>query len=182
MGLISKSHGAKLVELEWWKLGKAVVRENDRTSIYLLRDIGGPIERYETSSLVHINYGLVQSTSTRVGTVVFLDEVIREAGNAMHDQMMKSEEKYEVVVNPEDTALEIGTMEVKIQDMTATRKYTLNQDRMKSVEGETGPYLQYAHVRLTSISRKSPTLIPPMFPRSHRPPLSTPTHAILHCS
>lgn len=72
MGLISKSHGAKLVELEWWKLGKAVVRENgaftfcftfflsmfvcstfnphfikDRTSIYLLRDIGGPIERYE---------------------------------------------------------------------------------------------------------------------------------------
>lgn len=53
--------------------------------------------------------------------MVFLDEVIREAGNVTHDQMMKSEEKYEVVVNPEDTALEIGTMEVKIQDMTATR-------------------------------------------------------------
>ncbi|PPQ90512.1 hypothetical protein CVT25_014412 [Psilocybe cyanescens] len=105
-------------------------------------------QAHRTSSFVHINYGLVQSTSTRVGTVVFLDEVIREAGNVTHDQMMKSEEKYEVVVNPENMALEIGTMEVKIQDMTATRigNYTFNRDRMKSVEGEKGPYLQYAHM------------------------------------
>lgn len=31
---------------------------------------------------------------------------------------------------------------------------------MKSFEGDTGPYLQYAHVRLTSIGRKVPHLLP----------------------
>lgn len=31
---------------------------------------------------------------------------------------------------------------------------------MLSFEGDTGPYLQYAHVRLCSISRKNPSLYP----------------------
>ncbi|KAH9474201.1 Arginine--tRNA ligase, cytoplasmic [Psilocybe cubensis] len=195
MGLISDSDGAKLVELEKWKLGKAVVRKKDGTSIYLTRDIGGAIERYEkykfdkmiyvvssqqdlhlaqffkvlelmgfpwAKDLVHINYGLVQGMSTRKGTVVFLDQIIKEAGNVMHEQMMKNEEKYKAVEDPEETALEIGITGVKIQDMAAKRigNYTFNWDRMKSFEGDTGPYLQYAHVRLASIARKNPTLTP----------------------
>lgn len=31
---------------------------------------------------------------------------------------------------------------------------------MLSFEGDTGPYLQYAHVRLTSMERKNPELLP----------------------
>ena len=58
--------------------------------------------------LVHVNYGLVQGMSTRKGTVVFLNEIIKEAGNVMHEQMQKNEEKYNAVVDPEETALEIG--------------------------------------------------------------------------
>lgn len=38
--------------------------------------------------------------------------------------------------------------------------YTFNWDRMLSFEGDTGPYLQYAHVRLTSMERKNPELLP----------------------
>lgn len=46
--------------------------------------------------------------------------------------------------------------------LTETRinNYTFNWDRMLSFEGDTGPYLQYAHVRLASIERKNPHLIP----------------------
>ncbi|KAF8969255.1 hypothetical protein BDZ97DRAFT_1796798 [Flammula alnicola] len=195
MGLISDSDGAKLVELEKWKLGKAVVRKKDGTSIYLTRDIGGAIERYEqykfdkmiyvvssqqdlhlsqffkvldlmgfpwAKSLVHVNYGLVQGMSTRKGTVVFLDQIIKEAGLVMHEQMQKNEEKYAAVEDPNGTSLEIGITAVKIQDMAAKRinNYTFNWDRMKSFEGDTGPYLQYAHVRLASIGRKNPHLLP----------------------
>ena len=36
---------------------------------------------------------------------------------------------------------------------------------MKSFEGDTGPYLQYAHVRLASIGRKNPHLLPLPAPR-----------------
>lgn len=38
--------------------------------------------------------------------------------------------------------------------------YNFNWDRMLSFEGDTGPYLQYAHVRLSSISRKNPEILP----------------------
>ena len=38
--------------------------------------------------------------------------------------------------------------------------YTFSWDRMTSFEGDTGPYLQYAHVRLSSIERKNPDLLP----------------------
>ena len=66
LGFISDVEGAKLVDLEKWKLGKAALRkkgmfvlfvvspvshpclnDSDGTSIYLTRHIGGAIERYE---------------------------------------------------------------------------------------------------------------------------------------
>ncbi|GBE88784.1 hypothetical protein SCP_1401890 [Sparassis crispa] len=47
MGLIEDEEGAKRVNLEKCKLVKAVVRKKGGTSIYLTRDIGGAIERYE---------------------------------------------------------------------------------------------------------------------------------------
>ncbi|KAJ4475033.1 hypothetical protein J3R30DRAFT_3295130 [Lentinula aciculospora] len=195
MGLIDDHEGAKLVNLEKYKLGKAVVRKKDGTSIYLTRDIGGAAERYEkykfdkmiyvissqqdlhvaqffkvlelmefpwAKDLVHINYGLVQGMSTRKGTVVFLNQIIREATTVMHEQMQKNEEKYNAVEDPEMTSEELGITGIKIQDMTAKRinNYTFNWDRMLSFEGDTGPYLQYAHVRLASIGRKNPHLLP----------------------
>jgi len=232
MGLISDVEGAKLVDLERWKLGKAVLRKKgasvspsilspsdtesaiDGTSIYLTRDIGGAIERYEqhkfdkmiyvissqqdlhtaqfikvlhlmefpwASSVEHVNYGLVLGMSTRKGTVVFLEQIIRETSSVMHEQMKKNQEKYAAVEDPEQTSLEVGLTGIKIQDMAAKRyatlsfsarlspnpscvsrinNYNFNWDRMTSFEGDTGPYLQYAHVRLTSLTRKNPELLP----------------------
>jgi arginyl-tRNA synthetase len=170
MGLISDVDGAKLIDLEKWKLQKAVVRKKgklllpglfkvsntwiDGTSIYLTRDIGGAIERYEkykfdkmiyvissqqdlhvaqffkvlhlmkfewADRLEHINYGLVQGMSTRKGTVVFLEQIIKEAANVMHDQMKKNEAKYAAVEDPEYVSQEIGLTGIKIQDMAAKR-------------------------------------------------------------
>ncbi|KAI0743872.1 arginyl-tRNA synthetase [Daedaleopsis nitida] len=195
MGLIEEDNGALRVNLEKYKLGKAVIRKRDGTSIYLTRDIGAAIERYEkykfdkmiyvisaqqdlhlqqffkvlqlmgydwAQNLEHVNYGLVLGMSTRRGTVVFLDQIIKEAAVVMHEQMRKNEEKYNAVEDPEQVALEIGITGVKIQDMAAKRinNYTFNWDRMLSFEGDTGPYLQYAHVRLSSIERKNPELLP----------------------
>ncbi|PIL23042.1 hypothetical protein GSI_14349 [Ganoderma sinense ZZ0214-1] len=194
-GLIEEDNGALRVNLEKYKLGKAVVRKRDGTSIYLTRDIGGAIERYDkykfdkmiyvvaaqqdlhlaqffkvlqlmgyewADTLEHVNYGLVLGMSTRKGTVVFLDQIIREAASVMHEQMRKNEDKYSAIEDPENVATEIGITGIKIQDMAAKRinNYNFNWDRMLSFEGDTGPYLQYAHVRLSSIERKNPELLP----------------------
>lgn len=69
----------------------------------------------------HVNYGLVLGMSTRKGTVVFLDEIIREAGTVMHDQMRKNEDKYQAIEDPEMVSQEVGISGVKIQDMSAKR-------------------------------------------------------------
>ena len=126
----------------------------DGTSIYLTRDIGGAIERYEkykfdkmiyvissqqdlhvaqffkilklmefpwADRLEHVNYGLVLGMSTRKGTAVFLDQIIKEASAVMHEQMRKNEEKYNAIEDPEYVSTEIGITGVKIQDMAAKR-------------------------------------------------------------
>ncbi|KAJ2007792.1 arginyl-tRNA synthetase [Coemansia thaxteri] len=55
-GLLVESDGAKLVDLEKYKLGKAVVQKRDGTTLYLTRDIGAAIERYETYNFDKIIY------------------------------------------------------------------------------------------------------------------------------
>ncbi|QRW18858.1 arginyl-tRNA synthetase [Rhizoctonia solani] len=113
-------------------------------------------------SLEHVNFGMVLGMSTRKGTAVFLDDVIREAASIMKEKMMSNEEKYNAIEDPEGVSREIGLSAIKIQDMAAKRinNYSFNWSRMTSFEGDTGPYLQYAHVRLSSISRKNPELLP----------------------
>ncbi|CAO3703312.1 unnamed protein product [Rhizopus stolonifer] len=105
----------------------------------------------------HVNFGMVMGMSTRKGTVVFLEDILEEAKETMHDVMRKNEAKYAEVEDPEKVADEIGLSAVKIQDNAARRikNYDFNMDRMCSFEGDTGPYIQYAHARLFSVERRS---------------------------
>ncbi|KAK4451023.1 arginine--tRNA ligase [Podospora aff. communis PSN243] len=105
----------------------------------------------------HINFGMVKGMSTRKGTVKFLDDILRDVGETMHDVMRKNETKYQQVENPEQTADTLGISSVMVQDMTGKRinDYTFNMEAMTSFEGDTGPYLQYAHARVSSIRRKA---------------------------
>jgi hypothetical protein len=132
------------------------------------------------STLQHINFGLVLGMSTRKGKAVFSDDIIEQATQVMRQQMMKNEEKYQAIEDPENTSLQVGITAIKIQDMTAKRfsctiihlqrhtlilarfrryNYEFSWERMTSFEGDTGPYLQYAHVRVASLSRKNPHLL-----------------------
>lgn len=119
---------------------------------------------YEWSkNLLHINFGMVLGMSTRKGTVKFLDDILDEAKTSMHEQMAKNEEKYAQIEDPEYTSDVIGMTAVKIQDMSGKRinNYTFDPKRMTSFEGDTGPYIQYSHVRLCSIERKNPNVVLP---------------------
>ncbi|PTB80855.1 arginyl-tRNA synthetase [Trichoderma longibrachiatum ATCC 18648] len=105
----------------------------------------------------HINFGLVLGMSTRKGTVKFLDDILRDCADHMHETMKKNQEKYAQVENPEATADILGISSVMVQDMSGKRinNYTFNMEAMTSFEGDTGPYLQYAHSRLCSIKRRA---------------------------
>ncbi|KAF8707351.1 Arginyl-tRNA synthetase, partial [Rhizoctonia solani] len=157
MGLVSESKGAQVIDLEKFKLGKA--QDLHCAQFFKTLEL---MEYPWAKSLEHVNFGMVLGMSTRKGTAVFLDDVIREAASIMKEKMMSNEEKYNAIEDPEGVSREIGLSAIKIQDMAAKRinNYSFNWSRMTSFEGDTGPYLQYAHVRLSSISRKNPELLP----------------------
>lgn len=94
--------------------------------------------------------------SSRRGTVKFLDDIISDVGDFMHSVMRRNEAKYSQVEDPVQTAETLGISAIMVQDMSGKRvnNYDFSYERMTSFEGDTGPYLQYAHARLCSIFRK----------------------------
>lgn len=77
------------------------------------------------SRMEHINYGMVTGMSTRKGTAVFLNQIIKESADVMLEQMKKNEEKFAQIEEPEYVAREIGITAIKIQDMQAKRSVTI---------------------------------------------------------
>ncbi|EZF29010.1 arginine-tRNA ligase [Trichophyton interdigitale H6] len=108
------------------------------------------------AKLEHINFGKVMGMSSRLGTVKILSDILDECGSAMHDVMRKNPAKYEQIENPAEVADTLGVTAVMVQDMAGKRihNYPFDIAKMTSFEGDTGPYLQYAHARLCSIVRK----------------------------
>lgn len=195
--LIHEDKGAMLIDLTKFnkKLGKAIVQKSDGTTLYLTRDVGAAMDRYEkyhfdkmvyviasqqdlhtaqffeilkqlgfkwAENLTHVNFGMVQGMSTRKGTVVFLDNILEETKENMHDVMKKNEVKYAQIANPDEVADLVGISAVMIQDMQSKRinNYEFKWERMLSFEGDTGPYLQYAHSRLRSVERNVAEITP----------------------
>lgn len=105
----------------------------------------------------HVSFGLVLGMSTRRGTVRFLDDILRDVGDHMHEVMRQNQSKYDQVQDPAAVADILGISSVMVQDMSGKRinNYRFSMEAMTSFEGDTGPYLQYAHARLCSIFRKA---------------------------
>ncbi|KAF4548903.1 Arginine--tRNA ligase-like protein 1 [Elsinoe fawcettii] len=108
-------------------------------------------------SVIPLTPGKVIGMSTRRGTVRFLDDILTSAEDAMHTVMRSNATKYAQIPDPEHVSSALGISAIMIQDMSAKRvhDYTFSMERMTSFEGDTGPYLQYAHARLCSIARNS---------------------------
>ncbi|KIW10026.1 arginine-tRNA ligase [Exophiala spinifera] len=105
----------------------------------------------------HISFGMVKGMSTRRGTVKFLDDIIQTVKETMLEVMQKNEKKYEQLDDPDAVADILAITAIMVQDLTGKVRngYEFNINQMTAFEGDTGPYLQYAHARLCSIERKA---------------------------
>ncbi len=90
----------------------------------------------------HVGYGMVLGTdgkkfSTREGTAVHLDDLLDEA--------------------EQQAAPNIALAAIKYADLSNSlqKDYTFDAERMTATTGDTGPYLQYAHARISQIMRKA---------------------------
>ena len=130
----------------------------------------------------HISYGMILGTdgkkmASRSGEserlIDLLHEGIDRASAAMagRESELTAEQRLAVA-----RALGIGAIKYADLSTERTRDYVFDWDRMLAFEGNTGPYLQYAHARIRSIFRRAE--VPPP-PAGTRPLLGEPAERAL---
>ena len=112
------------------------------------------------SSAVHVGFGLILGTdgkklASRSGgserLIDLLNEAVDRATAALASRPSDLSEADRAAV-----ARSLGIGAVKYADLSTERMrdYVFDWDRMLAFEGDTGPYLQYAHARIRSIFRR----------------------------
>ncbi|EHR34646.1 arginine--tRNA ligase [Helcococcus kunzii] len=105
----------------------------------------------------HVQFGMVSlkdgALATRKGNVVFLEDVLNNAIKKTREIIEKRNPNLE---DKDKVAREIGIGAVKFQELFNTRikDYVFDMDQTLNFEGETGPYVQYAHARANQILEK----------------------------
>ena len=185
MGLAEESDGALVVRFEDEGLPLAIVRKSDGGFNYTTSDVAcveSRIKDYDPAEiiyvtddrqilhfkqffiicakmgmkakLVHVPFGLMsyqgKAISTREGNLIKLDDLLAEA----------TRRAYEIVKErggDEKLAEEIGFGAVKYADLShdPATAIDFNWDKALALEGNSGPYLQYAHARVRSLMDKA---------------------------
>lgn len=107
--------------------------------------------------LTHIAFGMLafgdKTMKTREGNVIFLRDVIDEA----RERSLKLiEEKNPNLPNKSAVAEAVGLAAILFNDLSQNRSKDVkfDWDKALSFEGDTGPFIQYAHARCASLIRK----------------------------
>ena len=184
MGLAVESDGALVVNLEEEKLGVAIVRKSDGGYNYTTSDLACVelrVKEYDperiiyvtdarqqlhfkqwfniagkmghTVKLVHVPFGLMsyqgKAISTREGNLIKLDDLLAEATKRALD-IVKDRGGDEAL------ARAIGYGAVKYSDLShdPITDIDFSWDKALALEGNSGPYLQYAYARVCSLMGK----------------------------
>lgn len=184
-GLAKESEGALIVDLSEEKLGVAIVRKSDGGYNYTTSDLACVDSRTEEYNperiiyvtddrqqlhfkqffsiaaklgsqvkLVHVPFGLMsyqgKAISTREGNLIKLDDLLAEAVKRSYD-IVKDRG------GDETLAKQIGFGAVKYADLShdPATAIDFNWDKALALEGNSGPYLQYAYARVQSLLAKA---------------------------
>jgi len=108
--------------------------------------------------MLHTPFGMVKlpegKMSTRKGNVIFLEDVLDEARERVAAII---EEKNPGLADKAGVAEMLGMGAVVFFDAMNDRvkPITFTWDRVIALDGDTGPYVQYAHARIMSVLRKA---------------------------
>ncbi len=111
-------------------------------------------------NMQHLSYGLVNLPSGRMksreGTVVDADDIMDEVAELASAEVRKRH-PHLAKEKAQERAEQIALAAIKFYMLHTdfARDIVYNPEESLSFEGETGPYLQYAHVRTCSILRKA---------------------------
>lgn len=180
-GIIKKSEGAKIVEFK--NMPPAMIEKSNGTTTYFTRDMATIKYRlnkwnpdliiyevgvdqelhfkqlFETAKMmgwktemVHVAHGLIRwSTgkfSTRKGDTIHLSDVIEKAMEKAKEIAPK---------NDEETVKAVAIGAIKFNDLSQDPKRDIifDWEKVMSLNGDSGPYLQYTYARCLSVLKKT---------------------------
>ena len=146
------------------------------TQVFKILEIAGHSEAQKCN---HVSYELVTLPgnvvmSSREGTVVLLEDLLREAtSRAKKEAHKKNPSLSEAQLESVAKAVGLGALKYPILARENTKMVTFDWQTALDFNGQAAPYIQYAHVRCNSILRKagvdSPSLRPSRFNYSLEP-------------
>lgn len=107
----------------------------------------------------HLSYGMVNlpegKMKSREGTVVDADTLILELTTLAQEEIQKRHPDLEpALLQNRSRQVGIAALKFHMLKVDAAKDMTYNPKESISFEGETGPYVQYTHARISSILRK----------------------------
>jgi arginyl-tRNA synthetase len=107
----------------------------------------------------HFSYGMVLlpegKMKSREGTVVDADDLMLEMEDLAKEEVVKRfKDLEEQQVHDRAKAIGLGALKFYLLMTDPVKDITFHPEQSISFEGETGPYVQYAHARICSILRK----------------------------
>ena len=128
------------------------------TQVFKILEIAG----YEQAAkCVHVGYELVTLpgnvvVSSREGTVVLLEDLLREATlRAKEEAHKKNPSLDEAQLERVAKAVGLGALKYPLVSRENTKMVTFDWQTALDFNGQAAPYIQYAHVRCNSILRKA---------------------------
>lgn len=113
-----------------------------------------------TKNLHHLAYGMVElpegRMKSREGTVVDADDLILETQKLAKEEIKKRFPKIsEKELNERSLKIALGAIKYMLLKIDHLKNMIFNPNEAISFEGDTGPYIQYAYARASSVIKKS---------------------------
>jgi len=106
----------------------------------------------------HLAYGMIYlpegRMKSREGKIVDADDIVEEMKRVAEDEIKKRHTLDYKELEKRKEIIGMGALKFFILKYDPMKDFTYNPEESISFEGETGPYVQYAHARICSILRK----------------------------
>ncbi|UPL47947.1 arginine--tRNA ligase [Hymenobacter sublimis] len=148
-----------------YDLSVYVIADEQNYHMQVLKAVLKKLDKPYADAIYHLSYGMVDLPSgkmkSREGTVVDADELVREVVTAAQAATL---EKGKTEGLTDEQAAELyhmlglGALKYYLLKVDPKKRMLFNPEESVSLEGHTGPFIQYSHARISAIRRKAAEL------------------------
>ncbi|MCB2411190.1 arginine--tRNA ligase [Hymenobacter lucidus] len=148
-----------------YDLSVYVIADEQNYHMQVLKAVLKKLDKPYADAIHHLSYGMVDLPSgkmkSREGTVVDADELVREVVEAAKVATLEKG-KIEGLTDDEQAqlfhTLGLGALKYYLLKVDPKKRMLFNPEESVSLEGHTGPFIQYSHARIAQLRRKAQQL------------------------